>query len=119
MSLLRWIRNALVTLSVVGLVAISYLGDHYIRQRSTSPDAAHSVPFAAHGDFVFLTRAESRDYYLLWAATAFVGLLGGWASVVYDVRIGKIERPQQAAVWLVTTVFAFGILINLYWAFTT
>jgi hypothetical protein len=77
------------------------------------------VPFAAHGDFVFLTRAESRDYYLLWAATVLVGMLGGWASVVYNVRVGKTDRPKRSTAWLVTAGFAFGILINLYWAFAS
>ena len=110
-------RNALVTLFCVGLAATAWLGDLYISQRSTAPDAKHIVPFAAHGDPVFVTRAESREYYLLWAATFLVGLLGGWISVIYDVRRGKVDQPQPSIAALVTAGFACGILINVHRAF--
>ena len=117
MRAIRNLRNALLTLTVIGLAAVTYLGNHYISERLTAPDADHIVPFAAHGDYVFITQSENRDYYLLWATTVVVGAVGGWASVVCDVRIGKIERPPLTTAVLVTGFFAFVALINVYWAF--
>jgi len=119
MKAIRILRNALLALCVIGLVAITYLGNHYIRLRPTAADAKHVVPFAAHGDYVFITRPENRAYYLLWAATVVVGALGGWAAVVYDVRSGKIERPQPTTAWLVAAGFSSACIINIYWAFAS
>ena len=119
MSAIRTLRNALLALSVIGLAAVTYLGNHYISSRSTTADAKHIVPFAAHGDYVFITRPENKAYYLLWAATVVVGVFGGWAAVVYDVRTGKIERPDPVTACLVTALFASGCIINIYWAFAS
>jgi hypothetical protein len=77
----------------------------------------HVVPFAAHGDPVFVTRAESRDYYLLWAVTFLIGLIGGWVGVLYDVRVGKSEPPQWPIASIVTAAFACFVLYYLNLAF--
>jgi hypothetical protein len=119
MNALRRLRNALLVLVMFGLAALTYLGNHYIGSRSTAADAKHLVPFAAHGDYVFITRIENAAYYLLWAATVVVGMLCGWVDVIHDVRTGKIERPDPAIVWLVTAFFASGCMINIYWAFAS
>src|ERR1043166_10087659 len=109
MRTLAWLRNATLTLFAVGLASVVYLGFYYIAQRATSPDRTHVVPFAAHGDYVFLTRAESRNYYLLWAATIFIGMVCGWASVAHDVRLGKVAQPRGAVVFLVPSAFLLGM----------
>lgn len=100
-----------------GLAAEAWLGSLYISQRSTVPDATHVVPFAAHGDPVFVTRGENRDYFLLWAATLLAGLIGGWVGVLYDVQIGKSEPPQWPIAVIVTAGGAWFVLHFLNLAF--
>jgi predicted DNA repair protein MutK len=117
MTFFRWMRNALVTLFCVGLAAIAWLGDHYISQSSTAPDARHIVPFAAHGDPVFVTRAENRDYFLLWASTFLIGLIGGWVCILYDVRVGRSEPPEWPIASIVTAGGAYFVLYYLNLAF--
>ena len=119
MRALAWLRTAFVALFVVGLAGVVYLGDYYITQRATHADVSHVVPFAAHGDYVFLTRAEARDYYLLWAATIFAGLIGGWVSVVHDVRTGKVDRPNPVTASLVMSGFVLALVVCLYSAVTS
>jgi hypothetical protein len=77
----------------------------------------HDVPFAAHSDPVFVTRAESRDYYLLWASTILMGLIGGWVCVLYDVRVRKSEPPQWPLASIVTAGGAYFVLYYLNLAF--
>jgi len=119
MAILRWLRNGLLALAATGLASVGYVGQHFISHRASSPDTEHTVPFAAHGDYVFISTAENRGYYLLWAATTLVGVLGGWISVQSGIKAGRVGRPKLSVMALVATGFGLAIFLNVYWAFAS
>lgn len=91
---LRSVKRTLFALFCLGLGAIAYVGHDYIANRKTVPDAIHTVPFDAHGDTVYVSASEDRDYDLLWLATILIGTLGG-AVYMIDQRAQKRQDGSR------------------------
>jgi uncharacterized membrane protein YphA (DoxX/SURF4 family) len=80
------IYRAASVVFVAMLILYAYVSDDYIRGHSTKPDKMHTIPFDAHGDTVYISRDENRNYYLIIAGIVIFGAIGAIAYAIDERR---------------------------------
>jgi len=84
---------ALVVIFVISMAAEAYLADFLISNRNTIPGGMFTIPFAAHGQPVFVSKREWNIYWgLSYSKFVFAALYGILYLIRRHIRRQRSDR---------------------------